>query len=458
MSKSSPAEAERIAALNREDEAVDGDYVLYWMQASQRAAHNPALELAISLADERGLPVLVGFGLMDDYPQANQRHYAFMLEGLADTARALETRGIGFVIRRGAPQDVALDLGGKARLIVCDRGYLRHQRAWREEVAKKAKRRVVQVEGDVVVPVETASSKAEIGARTLRPRIGRHLDRFLSPLAAARPKRAFDGRLRSDIDLADIDRALALLRIDRSICRVARFKGGHRRARRRLTAFIENGLSDYAGGRSDPARGLGSHLSPYLHFGQISPVEMALAVRGADGPREGREAFVEELVVRRELAMNYVFYTENYDRFDAMPDWARKSLQAHEADPREHVYSRARLERAETHDPYWNAAMREMTRTGYMHNHMRMYWGKRVLAWSKSAEEAHATLLALNNAYFLDGRDPNSYANVGWIFGLHDRGWPERGVFGKVRSMTAGGLERKFDIKAYCRFVDGLKD
>ncbi|MDF2780746.1 MAG: photolyase FAD-binding protein, partial [Geminicoccaceae bacterium] len=208
---------------------------------------------------------------------------------------------------------------------------------------------------------------------------------------------------------------------------------------------------------SEPGAYRCSQLSPYLHFGQISPVEIALRVRAAgSGGERDRASYLEELIVRRELSMNFVEFNASYDRYDALPDWAKATLRAHQDDRREHVYSRRQLEAAGTHDPYWNAAMAEMARTGYMHNTMRMYWAKKILEWSSTPEDAFATTLHLNNTYFLDGRDANSYANVAWSFGLHDRPWPERAVFGKVRYMNARGLERKFDMRSYLAAVDRL--
>jgi len=198
-------------------------------------------------------------------------------------------------------------------------------------------------------------------------------------------------------------------------------------------------------------------MSLYLHFGQISPLELALRLTRLPSPlQEGRDAYLEELIVRRELAANFVHFTPDYDAFSSLPDWARRTLDAHSKDPRNPFYGPEQLEKAQTHDPYWNAAMVEMKVTGYMHNYMRMYWGKKILEWSSSPEVAYRTLLALNNRYFIDGRDPNSYANAGWIFGLHDRPWGGRSVYGTVRSMSAAGLERKCDIDAYVRKVERL--
>ncbi len=449
-------ERERLTELNDAPEQP-GDYVLYWMQNSQRAEFNPALEMAIAGANRLGLPVIVGFGLTADYPEANARHYAFMLEGLAETAHALRQRGLGFAIRLGNPDDVALSLAERAALVVCDRGYLRPQRKWHARVAAEAGRRVLQVEGDLVVPVELVSTKPEVGARTLRPKLLRVRDQFLRPLRRQHPSHSAERvKAAGDIDLNDIPALLARLGVDHSVSPVGNIRGGYKEAKERLDEFVTRRLPNYAAARARPSEAEVSTLSPYLHFGQISPIEVALAARDAEAAAENSASFLEELIVRRELAMNFVQTTPNYDRYDCLPEWARQTLAAHRQDRREHVYSLDRLARADTHDPYWNAAMREMLLTGYMHNYMRMYWGKKVLEWSPSPEEGYATLLRLNNKFFLDGRDANSYANVGWVFGLHDRPWPERPIFGKVRSMTASGLRRKTDIDDYVRKVSAL--
>ena len=449
---------ERLKDLNETPERPDACYVLYWMQQAQRVASNHALEYALEQASALGLPLVVGFGLMDDYPEANRRHYAFMLEGLAEVAGDLEARGIRFVLRHGPPDRVALGLAEKAALVVCDRGYLRHQVAWRRTVADGAPCRVVQVESDVVVPVEIASGKAEFGARTIRPKIDRQRDAFLEPLEqreVAHPSLDLD--LKSDLDPRDPGGTLDRLKLDASVDRVARFKGGASEARARLARFIDEKLDGYAEGRNEPIARQCSELSPYLHFGQISPIDLALAAKGSKGiGQEDRASFLEELIVRRELAMNFVAFTKDYDQFGMLPDWARKTMREHRDDPREHVYEQAALAAGKTHDPYWNAAMREMRVSGYMHNYMRMYWGKKIIEWSRTHEEAFATTLALNNRYFLDGRDPASYANVGWLYGLHDRAWTERPVFGKLRYMNANGLKRKFDIEAYVNWTKTL--
>ncbi len=445
-------EPERITE-HRDADPRSGDYVLYWMQASVRSHFNPALEYAIGEANAQGKRLLVGFGLTADYPEATARHYRFLLDGLADVATSLQQRNIKFVVRTGNPAEVAIDLAGDATSVVLDRGYLRHQRAWRKRLVDAYAGPVVEVEGDVVVPVETATGKREYAARTIRPRINRHRDDFLVDLATTAVDKHSLNLSVVGIDVADPDAVLATLDVDRSVPPVDGHRGGNSRARAELRRFLDERMSSYAENRNQPPTDDVSYLSMYLHYGHISPVYAALeARRAASG--ENLDSFLEELIVRRELAHNYVWFEPDYDKYSALPEWARKTLAAHAEDEREHVYTRTELAAGETHDRYWNAAMAEMRETGYMHNYMRMYWGKKILQWTNTPEYAYRTVLHLNNRYFLDGRDPNSFGNVGWIFGLHDRPWQEREVFGTVRYMSAGGLERKTDPDAYVAKVE----
>jgi deoxyribodipyrimidine photo-lyase len=420
----------RIQPLNNLD-ICRGDYVLYWMQQSQRAEYNHALEYAVELANAFGQGVLVAFGLMDSYPEANLRHYTFMLEGLRETQASLAKKGIKMVIQRGSPPDVALALGRKASLIVCDRGYLSHQKGWR---------------------------KAEYAARTIRPKIHKHLNDYLLPFRSGAVKKASLGLKINSLDLKEVSAVLKKLTIDHSVAPVTQFfRGGTSRGKARLSEFIKKRFHHYVKNRNQPQTVDISHMSPYLHFGQLSPLYIALQIKAAGSRlKESQEAYLEELIVRRELAMNFVNYTPNYHSYSCLPQWAQKTLKQHQKDKREYVYTRGQLEDAETYDAYWNAAMREMKITGFMHNYMRMYWGKNILEWTNTPEHAFRTTLAINNKYFLDGRDPNSYTGVAWVFGVHDRAWFERPIFGKIRYMAASGLERKCDIQGYVKKVDRL--
>ena len=447
---------ERVRQLN-EKEVVGGDYVLYWMQEAQRAEYNHALEYAVQRANELSQRLLVVFGLTDGYPEANLRHYTFLLEGLQDVKEGLKERNIKFVVRRGSPDEVALDAGKDASLIVCDMSYLRLQKEWREKVAEGAGCLVVQVETEVVVPVELASDKQEHAARTLRPKIQEHLDEFLVELEPTAIDKQSLNMKDDGLDLSDIGEILDDMELNRSVAPMSHlYRGGTNEAKKILERFLESRLDTYAEHRNQPQTDDVSHMSKYLHYGHISPVYVALKIRDANSPKEELDSYLEELIVRRELSMNFCHYALAYDKFSSLPNWAKETMKEHEKDKREYLYTREQFEDAETHDEYWNAAMNEMRHTGYTHNYMRMYWGKKILEWSETPEEAYETTLYLNNKYFVDGRDPNSYANVAWVFGQHDRGWQERAVFGKVRYMSAGGLERKAKPEEYVYKVERL--
>jgi deoxyribodipyrimidine photo-lyase len=443
---------ERILRLNERPE-LKGAYVLYWMQASPRTRCNMALEYAIRRANRLGLPVVALFCLTGEYPEANLRHYHFMVEGLMEVKGALEARDVGFVLRRGSPPEAVADLAGDAALTVVDCGYLRIQREWRGEVADTVRCPLVRVEDNVIVPVHVASPKEEWSAATFRKKIRPNIERFLAIPDPVRPEHSAASLDLASASLDSVEEVLRGLSIDPGVRPVSSYHGGSAKAQRRLTRFLESGIDLFEAERNDPAADALSHMSPYLHFGQVSPVDIALQVRASRSA--GVEAYLEELIVRRELAINYVSYNPRYDSYQGLPGWAKTTLAEHAGDRREYIYSFEEFERASTHDPYWNAAQLEMVYTGKMHGYMRMYWGKKILEWAETPEIAFETALALNNRYELDGRDPNGYAGVAWCFGKHDRAWAERVVFGKVRYMNAAGLRRKFDADAYVEKVQG---
>jgi deoxyribodipyrimidine photo-lyase len=446
---------ERVRTLNSKS-IRRGRYVLYWMQASVRAEYNHALECAIREANELNQPLLAFFGITETFPEANERHYYFMLEGLRETQVALRERGIQLVIWKRSPEVGVAELAKDASLVVVDGGYLRIQREWRDSAAERIGCSLVQVESDAVVPVGEASPKEEYSAATFRPKINRKLDYYLLPLEETSPQVDSLGLDIESFDVSDVEEAISRLDVDRSVPRVTGFHGGAQAAKRGLEEFLREKLDLYPELRNDPTQDYLSGMSPYLHFGQISPLYIALRVRDTDSP--GKDAYLEELMVRRELSLNFVHYNDHYDSLQGLPDWVRKTLREHEADPREYVYGLEDFEGAATHDPYWNAAQKEMAYGGKMHGYMRMYWGKKILEWTKNPEDALRIALYLNNKYELDGRDPNGFTGVAWCLGKHDRPWGERPVFGKVRYMSAKGLRRKFDADAYVRKVESVSE
>ena len=447
---------DRIHPENRKSVRVDGAYVLYWMSASQRVADNPALAYALELACHLGKPLLVGFALDAGYPEAVGWQFRFMAEGFPELERNLGALGIGFCLRIGEPVSVIRTLSEKACVVVTDHGYLRHARLWRRLLSEAVGVKMVSVESDVVVPVARALGRRAYAAHVLRPHLMGQLEEFLTPVALSDPppfSLDVPGERLTDPDALLRRAGITELAAPRSLS----FVGGEDVAAARLSTFLDTSLGLYTEHRRFPHLSAISTLSPYLHFGMISPMALVRAVRNAPGiSEENRTAFIEQVVVRRELAVNFVWHAEDYDRFSTLPEWVQVTLDLHRSDTRPHLYDSDTLLAARTHDVYWNAAMKEMLLTGFMHNHMRMYWGKKVLEWMESPEVAWEWLIATNNRLFLDGRDPNSYAGCGWIFGLHDRPWFEREIFGKVRYMAASGLERKCRIGEYVKRMEAL--
>jgi deoxyribodipyrimidine photo-lyase len=435
----------------------DGQCVVYWMQRAQRALDNPALDMAIEAANLLRKPLVTFLGLVPFYPNANLRHYTFLAQGIPDLAQRLRRRGVSFVLRR-YPAHHLTNFCEEVRpgLVIGDENPLREPERWRRVVRDRLRVPLWTVVADVIVPTKLLE-KEQYAARTIRPRIRAHLDEFLVPLANPKAQILWTPP-RNLASLPPERDVLEGFPIDRSVQPVAAFRGGTDEALRSLSRFIEQRLAGYAVKRNRPELDGTSQLSPYLHFGQIGPHTVALAVKNADAPRADRDAFLEELIVRRELAANFVRFNPNYDRLASGERWALHTLRDHRRDEREYVYSERELEDAETHDPLWNAAQKQMVVGGWMHGYLRMYWAKKILEWTRSPEEAYDIAVRLNDRYELDGRDPNGYAGVAWaIGGKHDRAWgPERPVYGKIRYMSYQSTSRKFDSKLYIRRVEAL--
>jgi deoxyribodipyrimidine photo-lyase len=448
-------ESERINTLTTNNDA-SADFVVYWMQQSQRTTYNHALEYAIQKANEKNKPLLVYFGITNRFPEANLRHYQFMIQGLQQIQRNLSKKNIQFIARIEHPVEGVFTLAKNAAVVVTDCGYLTVQKEWRKKVADQIDCPLIQVESDVIVPVETASNKEEYAAYTLRPKIRRFLPKFLKKLPVNTVKHGSLDFDFSSINLSDIPSITSQLDVDSSVSLVSSFTGGEDQVKNVLDQFIKHHINRYDTLRNDPSKSVTSQLSPYLHFGHISPLYVALEVK--KNTSDFAESFLEELIVRRELSMNFVHFNETYDSVSCLPSWAFESLKKHESDKREYEYTLNELEQADTHDPYWNAAQKEMMITGKMHGYMRMYWGKKILEWTETISKAFDHALYLNNKYELDGRDPNGFAGVAWCFGKHDRAWKERLIFGKVRYMNKAGLKRKGNMQEYVTKVEKTTD
>lgn len=441
----------RVRVLKEVDQPRKGP-VVYWMQREQRVEDNWALLFAQQLSISEGVPLIVCFNVVKSFLGATLRQYEFMLRGLEKTLKELENFNIPSVISFGEPKEslVKLLLDLKPSTIVTDLNPLKTIVKWKEDVVRELEANVYEVDSHNIVPVFYVSQKQEYGAYTLRPKISRVLSQFLTefPTLKKMPSSNFSFVKSPEFN---VDKILSELEIDRTVLPVSTFKPGSSTATNLLSNFIAEKLKFYKDIRNDPTVEGTSNLSTYMHFGQISPQRVALEVKKfAESYKESVDAFLEELIVRRELSDNFCFYNQKYDSVDGFPDWARASLIYHESDEREYVYTLQELENAKTHDPLWNSAQRELILKGKMHGYMRMYWAKKILEWTGSAQEAFRYAIYLNDKYELDGRDPNGYAGIAWaIGGVHDRPWAERQIFGKIRYMSYEGCARKFNVDKY---------
>ena len=432
----------------------EGTCVVYWMQRAQRGIDNPALDIAVEAANALHKPVVAFLAPVPFYPHANLRHYRFLAEGIPDIAVALAKRHVGFVLRR-FPDHSLLRFCDEVKpaLVIGDENPMREPEAWRRKVAKQLSVPLWTVDADVVVPSKLLK-KAQYAAHIICPRLRAQLKRFLVPsrnpsASVAWKKQAQLASLAPNFDAKNFDITEGWP-LDRTVSPVSIWRGGTAEALRLLKDFLQHNLSGYGTQRNKPEIDHTSRLSPYLHFGHISPVTVALAVSKADAPRPDKEAFLNQIITWRELAVNLVRFNPDYDSFECAEPWAHRTLAQHAKDPRPVLYTEQQLEHAETHDPLWNAAQIQMVNTGWMHNYVRMYWGKKILEWSSSPGEAYRIAVALNDKYELDGRDPNGYAGIAWsIVGKFDRPWFERPIFGQIRYMSGTSTGKKFDSKKY---------
>lgn len=437
--------------------------IIYWMQEDHRVDYNYALDFAISLANTHNLPLLVYFTLTDNYPEANLRHYQFMLEGLLDVQMKLKHLNINFWFCLGNPIEITNKLKSFANALIFDKSYLNTPLTWKKNIIFSSEIPIYTVDSKLMVPCNLVSNKEEYAARTIRPKLHKLLDSFFNVFDLPNlnnKTNEFNFSIPEKINFSDIESLISILNVDKSVYASKYYKGGHKEALKKLNFFLENSFKNYEN-RSNPGFDYGLNMSPYLHFGQISPVEILILAKEYMSknkiPNSCYEILLEELIIRRELAFNFTSFNSNYYLFNHMTyEWAYLTMKNHLNDPREHEYSLEEFESAKTHDDFWNACMIELIKTGKIHTYMRMYWGKKIIEWTSNYETAFNWMLYLNNKYALDGRDPNSFAGICWCFGKHDRAFKERSVFGKLRFMSYDGLKRKFNMKNYLNRIENL--
>jgi deoxyribodipyrimidine photo-lyase len=432
----------------------NGKCVVYWMQRAQRGIDNHAVDLAVKIANLLGLPLVVYFAGISNFPHANLRHYAFLNQGLPDIESDLAARNISFVMRvapRESHEQLLADV--RAAFLIGDENPMREPERWRRHLASRIKIPFWTVDTDVVVPSKLME-KAQYGAYTIRPRLYRLLPEYLHPLENFKADHAWKGPHGFYADSVYEDMTRGWKNLDRSVAPVEAWKGGTHAALKRLKLFTGKLLEEYDEQRSHPETDGTSCMSPYLHYGHVGPITIALAVDAAVKAdprlRAARDGYFNELIAWRELAINFVRYTPNYDSHECAENWAKTTIAEHARDEREHLYTLHELEHAKTYDDLWNAGQIQMVRYGWMHNYVRMYWAKKILEWTPDVATAVKYAIHLNDKYSLDGRDPNGYAGIAWaILGKFDRAWGERPIFGKIRYMSGASTGKKFDSKKY---------
>ena len=464
-----PVEPERVRALNDAKPREGGAYVLHWAQMNRRAESNHALAFAAETAHANGLPLLVYEGLTCTYRRANDRMHSFVLQGVPDNAKAFRRLNAGYFFylraRREDANDVLYRLAGRAFCVVTDDYPAFIAAGHNRSVPQKIGVAYYAVDSSCIVPMSVHEKRA-YGAYTIRPKIKRELPKYLKPVEMPALRHRWRDELlpaeslalRTEVAAEAIPGLVASCEIDHAVAPSISFDGGATAASKHLRVFLEKRLVRYARDGNQPAKHATSELSPYLHFGHISALEVALAVREhAAEHKLIADEFLEQLIVRRELAFNFARFAGDVESLDEVPDWCRRTMRKHAGDARPYLYTPEQLTRAETHDALWNATQKELLIRGTIQGYYRMYWGKKIIEWSPTYEQALRVMLDLHDIYALDGRDPNTYTNILWLFGLHDRPWTERPVFGQLRYMSHDGMKRKTDTGAYIREIAYLE-
>lgn len=437
--------------------------IVYWMSRDQRVEYNHALLFAQKLALNRKLPLIVVFILQKKFLSATWRQYHFMLQGLKEVVNKLKEYHVDFYLIdslsvKESFQKLISKLGSFD--LVTDFSPLKIKKRWLEEIIDLPVS-IYEIDAHNIVPYHQVSDKKEYAAFSLRKKITPLVPKFLKEpekpiIHPYRINFNIDNNLNHLLE-KNINQFKNHLKIDFSVKPVYWLKPGKSGALVALNRFIKETLPNYYQKRNEIYPSYQSQLSPYLHFGQISSLEVALKVKNSQVKEENKIAFLEELIVRRELADNFCYYEENYDNYLGLPSWGKATLFKHQNDKREYLYNIEQLEFAKTHDQLWNAAQLEMVKKGKMHGYLRMYWAKKILEWSPNPQEAIKKAIYLNDKYELDGRDPNGYVGILWsIGGLHDRPFFERPIYGLIRYMSKKSIEKKYNVKGYINYVNNL--
>ena len=429
-----------------------GKAVLYWMQRDKRVYDNWALIASQYTAIKNRVPLYVCFQYTGDNRESNTRHYEFLFKGLEQTAQTLEQHNIRFLLLKGNAKDTIPKLIQEHSIgtLIVDYSPLKVYKNRIKKVLEKVQIPFFQVDAHNIVPVWKASDKKEFAAHTIRKKITNNLVDYLTEYPKI-IKHPYGEKRENKFSLSEI---MKNLNIDISVQPVSWIEPGESAANKSLI-LLNQSLNNYNVHRNDPNKNALSNLSPYFHYGHLSSQRAVLEIKKFNIPQNDKAAFIEQVIVRKELADNFCEYEINYDYFDGFHPWAQNTLNQHRNDEREYLYPKQQFEEAETHDDLWNAAQNQMMITGKMHGYMRMYWAKKIMEWSPSPEIAQQIAIDLNDKYQLDGRDPNGYTGIAWsIGGIHDRAWFERPVYGKIRYMNYNGCKSKFDVAKYIKMYE----
>jgi len=455
----------RTRLLNEVPFNLDGNYVIYWMQIFKRSQHNFALNKAVEIANALNKPLVVYEGLKYYHPWASDRIHTFILEGVAEKKQAFAARGIRYLFYlqtdKQAPKNTVARLAKKAAALITDDYPCFIIPDHNKAILKQVNIPVLIVDSNGMIPIALLP-KEEFAARTIRPKIHRllpdHSDLIRTPhLKVQHPHLELDCP-ETIVEADQIPKLVAACDIDHSVPPSTFYHGGEQEAQKRLHYFIRNILPQYADLRNKPEVDGCSRLSSWLHFGFISVQEIYLAILNADAPQASKDAFLEEVIIRRELSFNFCAHNPDYQSLKSLPDWAKKTMNQHARDERAVTFTKEQMEQGTTTDALWNACQHELVKTGELHNYMRMLWGKKMIEWSSSYESAFDLMVHLNNKYALDGRDPNSYTGILWCFGKHDRAWgPVRPVFGTLRYLSTRSWWTKVGAREYIRNNSGIE-
>ncbi len=430
--------------------------VVYWMSRDQRADDNWALIYAIRAANERNVPLCVVFCLVPEYLGTTERQYSFLIGGLRQLEPRIKERGIGFRLIEGFPDTELPSFFNRigAGMVVTDFDPLKIKMEWKRRVVGALDIPVVDVDAHNIVPCRIAANRRIMSFANFRSKVLPLLSEYLLEYPKTEKP---DNSWGSESEPIDWSSAVGKLHIDHNVKPLTWIFPGEIAAKASLETFIRERISAYPEGVIDPSKNSQSDLSPHLHFGSLSSQRAVLEVMGSKASEKAKSTFIENIVVKKEIADNFCLHTPEYDSVGAFPEWARRSINLHRSDVREHLYTLEQLDQGQTHDPLWNAAQMELVKRGKVHGYLREYWANNILEWTRSPEEAFWVAIHLNDRYSLDGGDPSGYTGVAMVIGgLYGHPWKSKEVIGKIKKMTYTGARLRFDIKAYEEKVKNL--